>query len=345
MRQVNVRHIAGIFVMAGIALAVAACGGPSDGSEDEMNAAVETAFAISTQAEIDKQIEEAVNATATAQAGEVQPEPTATDTPPTATQPEPTATAVPPTETPVPPTATPEPTATPIPPTATPVPPTPTPTTVPPTATPEPTATPAPPTATPTPKPPQPLEFSRGDGGGRKGIVESKPFSAADAGWDTRNHVGRVQAYSLVTLGSFAKPSATGYVYNDFGATTSRVRISADVRWKGILSGNGIVGTRAGVAFVVRLLDVNDNFRQVASKVIVDKELENSALSLGGVGVNGDTSINFTANVTKNKLYRIQFELTCEAGSGLLAADTGCIFSDDVKGYAEWTSMTVEFLQ
>jgi hypothetical protein len=194
------------------------------------------------------------------------------------------------TATPAPSIATPDPpTPTPIPRTDPPVPPTPTP--VPPTATSVPTATPTPtrtppPTATPTPAQ---LTFATAQGGnsevsgehtGLLGIV----WAAAAGGPEPAQRRLRVSA-AIPLVGILESPTAKSWIWNDFtvpaaSGRTARAQIAADVRWQGVLVGNGVAGTKSAIEVVLKVLDGSST---IGSRDVHSKELQESALNLGGV--------------------------------------------------------------
>jgi hypothetical protein len=238
--------------------------------------------------------------------------------------------------------ATSESTSTPKPPTDTPVRPTQTPT---PTATSTPT-----PTATPTPAV---LTFSVADSGDGKASGKHKGlfgvvFSDGEFGYDLGRR--QVQVSSSINVGISETPYANGWVENYFGAPdlgggTTRAHVAGAVSWKGVLAGNGIAGTKAAVDITLKVID-DASGRTVATKDVHSKEIQESALTLGGFDDVGDATADFNADLVPGKLYTIRLEANCEARSGLLAASTFCIFgkSDAFdQGYVRWSDLSITF--
>ncbi len=235
------------------------------------------------------------------------------------------STPQPPTETPLPPTATPTPT---------------------PTATSTPTAT-----ATPTPAVQEFTAASDGDGnasGKHTGLFGTVTWSDGGFTYDVSKR--QVQVFANINVGINETPYATGWVQNYFvapalGAATTRGHVSAAVNWKGVFAGNGIAGTKAAVDITLKVID-QDSGSTLATKEVHSKEIQESALTLGGFDDVGNATVDFNADLVPGKQYMIRLEASCEARSGLLAASTWCAFSKSDtfdEGYVRWSQLSIIF--
>lgn len=206
------------------------------------------------------------------------------------------------------------------------------------------------PTTAPSPTPPE-LTFTSAQGG--NGTVSGQHTGLfnivfADAGFNALYQNNRAQAFAFVNAGISEEPAASAWIFNDFtapdlGSSTVEAQVSSDVSWRGVLAGNGLIGTKAAVDITLQLLE---DGQTIASEVVHSNELQESVLTLGGFDDVGSAPANFNATLVPGRRYRIQLRVDCEARSGILAASTHCIFGpsdtyDD--GYVEWTSLSILF--
>lgn len=212
------------------------------------------------------------------------------------------------------------------------------------------TPTTAPPTVGPAPTPAE-IVFSRAQGGNGTSSGRSTGLLGivfADSGWNALPNNNRAQAFAFVTAGISEAPAASGWISNDFtapetGGDSVTAQISADVRWQGVLAGNGLGGTLAAVNITLAVIE---DGRAIASHVVHSNEIRESGLTLGGFDDVGSTGADFTANLVPGRRYHIQLRVDCEARSGFIAGITHCIFgpSDTYdEGFVEWTSLSILF--
>jgi len=189
-----------------------------------------------------------------------------------------------------------------------------------------------------------------GDGkasGKHKGLL-GIVYSDGEYGYDLGRR--QVQVSAGINVGVSETPYATGWVENYFGAPdlgggTTRAHVAAAVSWKGVLAGNGIAGTKAAIDITLKVID-DATGRAVATKDVHSKEIQESALTVGGFDDIGDATADFNADLVPGKLYTVRLEANCEARSGLLAASTFCIFgkSDTFdEGYVRWSALSITF--
>jgi hypothetical protein len=183
------------------------------------------------------------------------------------------------------------------------------------------------------------------------------PFADAVADYDVRGrtaggYAGRSYAEALVSVGIGERPVATSSVYYDWSHEPGAYRVSADVRWRGHLAGNGFLGSGAKVTYKLEVRDFRG--RVLTSEMLHELEVRESALTLGGLEDQGTASaaVDFTLPANTGGPFRILFVLTCEAYSGAIGADSACLFGNnptlgrvDLDGYAEWTQLSVTSYQ
>jgi len=212
--------------------------------------------------------------------------------------------------------------------------------------------TPPPPTPTPTPIS-STIDILRSQGGDASLARRHSPFAEAAAGWDARGrtaggYAGRTYAEAVVAVGIGERPRATSWVYYDWSNLPGAYRVSAEVRWLGYLAGNGIVGSGAKVSYELEVRDAVG--RLLASRMLHERELRESGLTVGGVKDEGTASaaLDFTLPANTGGPFRIFLILTCEAYSGVLGADSLCLYGNsaslgpvNLTGYAEWTALSV----
>jgi hypothetical protein len=202
------------------------------------------------------------------------------------------------------------------------------------------------------------LTFTRADNGSRStsgehtgflGIV----FAAAEAGYDPASR--RLQVVSAIpNPGVGERPSATAILWNEFtvqgtAGQLTDVQFQGSARWDGTLSGNGFVGTFAGIEVQLAVIDTT-NSSIVGSRTLLSRELQESALTLGGVDVVGTGSADFTLRLRGGSRYRFQLTASCEVRSGVIAAQAACAFGPAnvvgialPTGFVDWTSASVTY--
>jgi hypothetical protein len=178
-------------------------------------------------------------------------------------------------------------------------------------------------------------------------------FATAAASFDVTGrsrggHAGRSYAEAVVSVGSGERPRARSWVYYDWDSAPRAYRVSAEVQWLGYLAGNGILGSGAKVTYELEVRDFRG--RLLASRMLHEREVRESGLTLGGVKDEGTASaaVDFTLPANTGGPFRILLVLTCEAFSGVLGADSLCLYGNnvsigpvDLRGYAEWTALSV----
>ncbi|CAN5711113.1 hypothetical protein BH23CHL2_BH23CHL2_35790 [soil metagenome] len=319
---------------------VVACGSPdtpgaSAPTESPDIAQTEVVAGVATQAEFQKQIDDSVAATIAAQTPESSPSPEATDPPvdeASATL-EPTAT---PTE-----EALPDPTATPVPPdpTATPVPPAPTATPEPPQPTPTPTEIPP----TPTPKAPSAISFGRPDTGHLAASGQHGSYAQASASFDVAAFPARAYVRSGIYFGIAEGVTSAGVIENVFvPEETSKIRITADAGWNGVLTTYGW-GSMAS-NFEIRLAILGPNGEAIKTPTVGGRASIDSTVA--SKPVSGNQTLTLEALVEGGQKYTIQLLAVCHSSgsANILASDTECAFDAEAGGYVEWRSLTVEYL-
>ena len=220
------------------------------------------------------------------------------------------------------------------------------------------TGTTPPPAPAPPPAPiGSTIDIQRSQGGNVSVVRVNRPFALANAAFDVTGrsrggYAGRSYAETVISVGIAEGPSARSSVYYDWSSEAGRYRVSADVAWLGYLAGNGIAGSGAKMSYELEVRDFGG--RLLASRMLHERELRESALSLGGVKDEGTASavVDFTLPANTGGPFRISFILTCEAYSGILGADCLCLFGNNsalgpvnLNGYAEWTALSVTEFQ
>ncbi|TAK57387.1 MAG: hypothetical protein EPO22_12355 [Dehalococcoidia bacterium] len=160
----------------------------------------------------------------------------------------------------------------------------------------------------------------------------------------------QVQVGTNINVGINETPYATGWVQNyfvapDLGGATTRAHVSAAVNWKGVFAGNGVLGTKAAVDITLKVIDEVSG-STLATREVHSKEIQESALTIGGFDDVGDATADFNADLVPGKQYMIRMEASCEARSGVLAASTWCVFgkSDAFdEGYVRWSELSITF--
>ncbi len=197
------------------------------------------------------------------------------------------------------------------------------------------------------------LDIQRAEGGGVRRQGEHGNWAAVGLDFDIRGlsaggYRGRMYAEAAISVGINEHPIAKSWVYSGSSNQGGDYRVAADVNWRGHFAGLGVAGTGARVTFVLKILDFRGNL--VASETLHEREVRESALTVAAIKDEGNKSVvlNFTLPPNTGGPFRIQFELTCEAFSGLLGADALCLFgktpafvSLGLGGHAEWTKLTV----
>jgi outer membrane biosynthesis protein TonB len=349
-RYLLVRRTTWLLASAALMLVVvAACGSsdepittpslPTDGDAIQ----TEVASALATQGALQKQVNDSVAATIAASVPDttalvdtssggkandsVQPsstvspqiEPTTPPAPDPTDQPDPTATSQPPTSTPVPPapTATPEPPKT-----------TPTPTEVPPTA---------------TTVAPSELTFERPERGQETASGEYLSFAQASASFDVAQYPARAYVRSGVYFGLAEDVTSVGTIQNSFIAEdTSKIRITADAGWNGLLTTKGWGSMTS--AFEIRLQILGSDGQAIKAPAVAGKTTIDS--STASKPVSGNQSLVIEALVEGGQTYTLQLLAVCHSSgsSNIWASDTECAFDGAAGGYVEWRSLTVEYL-
>ena len=163
------------------------------------------------------------------------------------------------------------------------------------------------------PPPPRPLPLCRSspaasDGGGNASGKHTGLFGTvtwSDGGFTYDVSKRQVQVFANINVGINETPYATGWVQNYFvapalGAATTRGHVSAAVNWKGVFAGNGIAGTKAAVDITLKVID-QDSGSTLATKEVHSKEIQESALTLGGFDDVGNATVDFNADLVPGK--------------------------------------------
>jgi len=167
----------------------------------------------------------------------------------------------------------------------------------------------------------------------------------------------RVESAALLTVAainndvtSFAT-LATNFSVTPGGESVLDATVSAKVDWDGVLFGAGLLGAGASVKIEMSLVD-NTTGSITGQKEVLMKSQDSTGLKgidIGGTRVSGNREVSFTGTVVRGHDHSILLELTCQAESGLLGLDVGCVFYDDVflgvdlggDPHAKWTELSI----
>jgi len=222
-----------------------------------------------------------------------------------------------------------------------------------PTNTPAPTQTPAPTATSTAPPSPTPAELTFTDSNTGNGSQTSRsqgPFGIvyADASWGVNVAQNRILVSAFVNVGINERPSATGYLINQFRAPPSdsgtiRAHISTSVNWQGVLAGNGAGGTRAAVSITLSVLEGG---RVVATQEVHSLEQREAVLTVGGFDDIDSTNVSMETLLVPDRVYELRLTATCDASSGLIGAATHCVYGPSNvydRGFVAWGPRTILF--
>ena len=158
----------------------------------------------------------------------------------------------------------------------------------------------------------------------------------------------RVEGWAVVNVGVNERPAASGWLYNTFtapgaGATPITAQISTAANWKGVLSGNGAAGTRAGVTITLSVLEGG---KVLATKPVRSLERSASALTAGGFEDEGRKEVEMEVSLLPGHEYELRLTARCEAVSGILPASASCVYGAREAGdkaFVEWEFRRISF--
>ncbi len=197
------------------------------------------------------------------------------------------------------------------------------------------------------------LDILRADGGWVQRKNRHAPYAEVGVDFDVRGrsaggHAGRMHAEAVILAGISENPIATSAVYSDWDNAAGDYIVSGKVAWLGHIGGLGIAGAGAKSTLTVKILDFKG--RVLAQEKLNEFEIREGALTAGASKDEGTQSfaIEFYHPGNAGGPFRIQFELVCEAYSGLLGADVLCLYGNSpelgkagLDGFAEWTDLAV----
>lgn len=167
---------------------------------------------------------------------------------------------------------------------------------------------------------------------------------------------GRAESGAMLTVSAGnSDVSAYSTVFSDFYVygtveTVLDASVSADVAWNGVLFGAGLLGAGANVEITMSLVDETTGTVKGITTVVTKAQDSTGlkGIDVGGTRFNGSKSINFPATVVRGHDHSIRLTVTCNAESGLIGLDVGCIFFSDFFGlglgsnnYARWTALSI----
>jgi len=146
----------------------------------------------------------------------------------------------------------------------------------------------------------------------------------------------------------------TNFTVTAGNETVLDATVSANVDWDGVLFGAGILGAGASVKIEMFLVDETAGVIK-GQTVVMSKSQDSTGLKgidVGGTRVTGSREVSFTGSVVRGHDHSIKLKLTCQAESGLVGLDVGCIFANDVFGinlggdpHAKWTELSITLEQ
>ena len=168
----------------------------------------------------------------------------------------------------------------------------------------------------------------------------------------------RAESIAILTIAAFnSTVSAFGSVITDFDVTSGSngaetvldATVSADVEWNGVLFGAGILGAKAVVTIEMFLVDETTGLT-TAQTLVVSKSQDSTGLKgidVGGTVFSGTKKVTFAGKVVRGHMHSLALKVTCEANSGLIGLDVGCVFFDNaaglgiVNGFAKWNNLAI----
>lgn len=171
----------------------------------------------------------------------------------------------------------------------------------------------------------------------------------------------RVESAALLSISGFNN-DVTSFAteFMDFFVTAGNesvldATVSAEVDWDGVLFGAGLLGAGASVKIEMFLVDETTGTVKGQTQVLSMKQESTGlkGIDIGGTRVNGSRNVSFTGTVVRGHNHSIQMKLTCQAESGLIGLDVGCIFFNDVflgvdlggDPHAKWTQLSITIEQ
>jgi hypothetical protein len=163
----------------------------------------------------------------------------------------------------------------------------------------------------------------------------------------------RVESYAILSLAAInndvsaqALQKTPFSVSGDNGSVLD-ASVSASANWQGFLFGAGIVGAGANVQITLELYDETD---QIATgQITVFTKSQDSAslkgIDIGGTRVSGSRVLSFSGTVKRGHDYTIRYAVTCNAESGFVGIDVGCVFFTDLTGYGLSEDLRAELTQ
>ncbi len=153
----------------------------------------------------------------------------------------------------------------------------------------------------------------------------------------------RAYIRSGVYFGLAEDVTSVGTIQNSFIAEdTSKIRITADAGWNGVLTTKGW-GSMAST-FEIRLQILGPDGQAIKAPAVAGKTTIDS--STASKPVSGNQSLIIEALVEGGQTYTLQLLAVCHSSgsSNIWASDTECAFDSAAGGYVEWRSLTVEYL-
>jgi len=150
---------------------------------------------------------------------------------------------------------------------------------------------------------------------------------------------------------------ATAYAiaYHTFSVTSAgaetvlNTTVSGNVNWDGVLFGAGLLDAGADVEVVASLYD--ESARTITGSRQILAEDQNSigikGIDVGGSPVRGSREFSFTGTVVRGHNYSVRIELYCNARSGFVGLDIGCVFTPGFIGlgprdrFVEWRDLSI----
>lgn len=197
--------------------------------------------------------------------------------------------------------------------------------------------------------------FSEADGGS-KSVIFGDAFKGTDTDFIPEESTAQAAAFLSIlalnaSVSSFASVDTAFWVSRgDSGAATVLdATVSVDVEWDGILFGASVLGGGASVTVEMSLVDENTGATTGDIQVVsVDQNsIGLKGLDVGGTLISGTKRVTFPAKVVRTHLHTIRLKVTCEAESGLVGVDIGCIFMDDAfnsgitGAFAKWNTLSI----
>lgn len=184
------------------------------------------------------------------------------------------------------------------------------------------------------------------------------PFEITRA---TCDDPSRVEAGAILTIAALNNDVTSFATLNtNFDVTSGNevvldATVSATVDWDGVLFGAGLLGAGASVKIEMFLVETRGGAVK-GQTVVLSKSQDNTGLKgidVGGTRVTGSREVSFTGAVVRGHEYSIQLKLTCQAESGLIGLEVGCIFFNDFfvdidlggDPHAKWTELSITIEQ